>query len=221
MFLWGSKYSQNTLVRPQWCTYWGWMSTTTFKHTSIFVLMKKTCAPSSTVAPLKRWRGDAFTEKTGTHLHSCSYTAKQWEDWRVCVMSNIAQKLLYHISNWVQDTSWALWWPSLAGSLMTSTMLAQTQQWFPLRTGLFDLSAELVERVGQGEGPAGQPTSQTCDELWLIATDSIFKRISFLLISYCFFFYSPSFFCCVSLRGGMEAEVFLYSNHKLRWCWLM
>lgn len=62
---------------------------------------------------------------------------------------------------------------------MTSTSLAQTVRWFPLRTGLFDLSAELVVRMGQGERPAGQ----TYDELRLIAPDSTFYLFSFLVIS--------------------------------------
>ncbi|CAB1444461.1 unnamed protein product [Pleuronectes platessa] len=60
---------------------------------------------------------------------------------------------------------------AMAGSLMTSTILDQAGQRFPLRTGLFDLSAELVEPAGQGERPDGQATGQSRDELRLIATD--------------------------------------------------
>lgn len=82
---------------------------------------------------------------------------------------------------------------------MTSTSLAQTGQWFPLRTGLFDLSAELVERMGQGERPAGQPTGQTCDELRLIATDSTFYLFSFLVISSnSLFLFSPPLYFAAS-----------------------
>lgn len=73
-----------------------------------------------------------------------------------------------------------------------------------MRTDLFDLSAELVERLGQGERPAGQ----TCDELWLIATDSTFCLFSFLVISSNKpFLFLAFIFCCALLRGGLEVEV--------------
>lgn len=151
------------------------------------------------------------------HIH---YTAHQWGKWRVCVClcATLPKKLQDHTSISAQDTNWARRWPSVAGSLMTSSSLAQTGQRFPLRTGLFDLSAELVERMGQGERPAGQPAGQTCDELQLIATDSMFYLFCFLVISSNrFFLFSPLYFAASSSEVVWKQR-FLTSNHKLGRC---
>lgn len=66
-------------------------------------------------------------------------------------------KLLHRTSKSTWDINCAVLWPSVAGSLMISTILAETVRRFPLRAGLFDLSAELVECMGHGERCAGQP----------------------------------------------------------------
>lgn len=151
-----------------------------------------------------------------SHAHIVQYI-EHWESWRacVCLCATLSKKFLDHTSNSAQDTNWALRWPSVAGSLMTSTSLAQTVRWFPLRTGLFDLSAELVDCMGQGERPAGQ----TCDELRLIATDSMFCLFRFFWSFHRtgFFLFSPLYF------AGSSSEVvwkqrFLTSNHKLGRC---
>lgn len=112
------------------------------------------------------------------HTYTLAHTTHNTVgNWRVCLYlcATLAKNLLDHTSNSVQDTNLAVWWPSVAGSLMVSTSLASTVQWFPLRTGLFDLSAELGECIGQGE----RPTGKTCNELWLIAPDSTFYLFSF------------------------------------------
>lgn len=150
-----------------------------------------------------------------THAHTLHSTTVRKPEGS-CVFK-CPKKLPDHTSNSAQDKNWALRWPSVAGSLMTSTSLAQTGQWFPLRTGLFDLSAELVESVGQGERPPGQPNGQTCDEFRLIATDSTFYLFSFLVIS------SNRFFFFLSYSAASSSEVvwkqrFLTSNHKLGRC---
>lgn len=134
---------------------------------------------------------------TYTHIQ---HIILQWGTGGFCLYlcATLAKNLPDHTSNSVQDTNWALWWPSVAGSLMISTSLAWTVQWFPLRTGLFDLSAELSECMGQGE----RPTGKTCNELWLIATDSMFYLFNFWGIwSNKVYLFSPLSFAAYSSEG--------------------
>lgn len=78
--------------------------------------------------------------KDMVHTYTLAHTTHNTVgNWRFCLYlcATLAKNLLDHTSNSVQDTNWALWWPSVAGSLMISTSLSSTVQWFPLRTGLF------------------------------------------------------------------------------------
>ena len=163
---------ENTFIGPRGYTQWILLILT-----KLF-LVHQNC-PGHLYAAA-RWMGClvvVFIKKIWcTHYHSCTHTHTLNNTAVVkleglCVfMCNIAKKLRDRTSNSVRDKFSPLW-PSVAGSLMTSTILDQAGQRFPLRTGLFDLSAELVEPTGQGERPDGQATGQSCDELRLIAAD--------------------------------------------------
>lgn len=172
------------------------------------------------IKPLRTQRRyeNAFTQKYTHTFMDINYTAIRnwWIYLRLC--ATLDKILGHHTSNSVWDTSWALLWPAVVGSLMISPAWLKQCNGFHWGQGFLNYLLSWWSTWVRVRDLQARPAMK-----WTATINCNWLHVLLIFLSFFFVFSQNAFFLLSLLyfaAHGSEVvwkQRFLISNHKIRW----